>query len=226
MVEESRAAVYILKARDELQAAKILYAAGLSEYSLVHLKRALLDVLRSLAEITEKSFPLDAKTGLEELSSVIREELGEDWFEEVSERLFELERGGGERFVDYWCSRVLDLAVLAKKKAFEKGLDLSKEVFSLRSEGVELKVSTVTGILKGTLWSLGAALKRDPVKILLIGAVVVCSAAIFFDYVLASPQASKLYEYSLYLTIASVAGRGIQFIVGKIRSRKGAPAGI
>ncbi|RLE78145.1 MAG: hypothetical protein DRJ52_10785 [Thermoprotei archaeon] len=225
MVEEGRASIYILKARDELQAAKILHAAGLSQYSLVHLKRALFNVLRSLAEVLGESPPLDIKAGLEELGGVIKEELGEDWLREVLERLFELEKGG-EEYMDYWCGKILDIAVLAEKKAYEKGLDLSREVFHLRSEGVELRASTLTAIFREALLSLGVALKRDPVKILLIGAAIICSAAIFSDYVLAFPQAFKLYEYSLYLILASVVGRGIQLIIEKARSRKGAPAGI
>ncbi len=217
--KEDRVKELLIKSADELKAAKILSAVGLEKYSLIHIKRSLNFLLQCIAELYGVPPSIDLLENLNRLKEIIVSKYCEEW---VNELYSELDKESID--VNFWNKKLLDLISLIEEKKDAAGVE--EGLTYLWNEGIDLKAVSALTLIRESVVGLLSALRKDPVKILILGAVVTCIAAIVNDYVLHSPSAQKLYSYTLYLIALAVLGRIAQAAFAKFKEKKGAPAGI
>jgi len=217
--KEDRVKELLIKSADELKAAKILSAVGLEKYSLIHIKRSLNFLLQCIAELYGVPPSIDLLENLNRLKEIIVSKYCEEW---VNELYSELDKESID--VNFWNKKLRDLISLIEEKKDAAGVE--EGLTYLWNEGIDLKAVSALTLIRESVVGLLSALRKDPVKILILGAVVTCIAAIVNDYVLHSPSAQKLYSYTLYLIALAVLGRIAQAAFAKFKEKKGAPAGI
>lgn len=217
--KEDRVKELLIKSADELKAAKILSAVGLEKYSLIHIKRSLNFLLQCIAELYGVPPSIDLLENLNRLKEIIVSKYCEEW---VNELYSELDKESID--VNFWNKKLRDLISLIEEKKDAAGVE--EGLTYLWNEGIDLKAVSALTLIRESVVGLLSALRKDPVKILILGAVATCIAAIVNDYVLHSPSAQKLYSYTLYLIALAVLGRIAQAAFAKFKEKKGAPAGI